>query len=65
MTRTRIIASLSAGQRLSAAEIAQECAIPPKEAQTLLHDMDDAGEVLLRCGLYRLSQAAKAKMGAQ
>ena len=27
-----------------------------------LHAMDDAGEVLMRCGLYRLSEAAKRRV---
>ena len=40
--------------------IARELGLSHRDVQNTLHQMDDAGEVLLRCGWYRLSEATKA-----
>lgn len=41
--------------------MAQE--LPHREVQEVLHQMDDDGEVILRSGWYRLSEAAKMRLG--
>jgi len=33
--------------------------LPHRAVQDTLHQMDDDGDVFLRCGWYRLSEAAK------
>ena len=40
--------------------IARELGLSHRDVQDTLHRMDDAGDVFLRCGWYRLSEAAKA-----
>ena len=57
---TRHLAQMP-GQRCTAAEIAAGIGADPDAVQAELHAMDDAGEVLMRCGLYRLSEAAKRR----
>ncbi len=47
----------------SAEMMAQELGLPHREVQEMLHQMDDAGDVILRCGWYRLSEAAKMRLG--
>ena len=39
--------------------IARELGLPHRAVQDTLHQMDDDGDVFLRCGWYRLSEAAK------
>lgn len=41
---------------LTAAEIAQTLTAPLSDVQSALHDMDDAGAVILRNGFYRASE---------
>lgn len=48
-------------QAASAATIAQEIGAHPREVQELLIKMDDAGDVLMKNGIYRISEAARAK----
>lgn len=43
--------------------MAQELGLPHREVQEVLHQMDDDGEVILRSGWYRLSEAAKMRLG--
>jgi DNA-binding transcriptional regulator PaaX len=40
--------------------IARELGLSHRDVQNTLHRMDDDGDVFLRCGWYRLSEAAKA-----
>jgi hypothetical protein len=43
--------------------MAQELGLPHREVQEMLHQMDDDGDVILRSGWYRLSEAAKMRLG--
>ena len=45
----------------SAGTIAQEIGGHPREVQDLLIEMDDAGDVLMKNGIYRISAAARAR----
>jgi Mn-dependent DtxR family transcriptional regulator len=47
----------------SAEMMAQELGLPHREVQEMLHQMDDDGDVILRSGWYRLSEAAKMRLG--
>ena len=53
--RQEILIHLFNVNRASAGEIAQVTGNSPREVQNLLIQMDDDGEVLMRCGYYRLS----------
>jgi len=44
--------------------IAMETGLGLREVQTTLHAMDDDGDVLMRGGWYRLSEAKKAGRGS-
>lgn len=43
--------------------IAHELDAPQIEVQAALHEMDDAGDVILRNGWYRLGAAARMRLG--
>jgi Mn-dependent DtxR family transcriptional regulator len=43
--------------------MAQELGLSPREVQETLHKMDDDGEVIMRQGWYRLSEAEKKRLG--
>jgi len=43
--------------------MAQELGLSPREVQETLHQMDDDGEVIMRQGWYRISEAAKMRLG--
>ena len=45
----------------SAGEIAQETGHHPREVQLLLIKMDDDGDLLMKKGIYRLSEVAKLR----
>ena len=47
----------------SAEMMAQELGLPRREVQETLHQMDDDGEVIMRQGWYRSSEAAKMRLG--
>jgi len=47
----------------SAEMMAQELGLPHREVQEMLNQMDDDGDVILRSGWYRLSEAAKMRLG--
>ena len=47
----------------SAEMMAEELELPQNEVQKTLHQMDDDGVVILRSGWYRLSEAAKMRLG--
>ena len=42
--------------------IARELGLPNRAVQDTLHQMDDDGDVFLRCGWYRLSEASKTSL---
>jgi predicted transcriptional regulator len=46
----------------SAEMMAQELEQPQDQIQAALHNMDDDGDVILRQGWYRLSEAAKIRL---
>ena len=39
--------------------IADDLGLIPREVQTVLHQMDDDGDVILRGGWYRISEKAR------
>jgi hypothetical protein len=41
--------------------IADDLGLVAREVQTVLHQMDDDGDVILRGGWYRISEAAKQR----
>ena len=43
--------------------MAQELGLSQRQVQETLHKMDDDGEVIMRQGWYRLSEAAKIRLG--
>ena len=45
----------------SAGQIAQETGHHPREVQDLLIQMDDDGDVLMKNGVYRLSEVARLR----
>lgn len=47
----------------SAEMMAQELGLPHREVQEMLHQMDDDGDVIMRSGWYRISEAAKMRLG--
>ena len=48
-------------QSASAGQIAQETGHYPREVQDLLIQMDDDGDVLMKNGVYRLSEVARLR----
>lgn len=56
-TYLRIIPSASAEM------IANDLRLPQREVQEALHQMDDDGDVIMRNGWYRLSEAARFGIG--
>lgn len=56
-----ILIYLFQNESASAGTIAQEIGGHPREVQDLLIEMDDAGEVLMKNGFYRISAAARAR----
>ena len=47
----------------TAAMIAEDLGLECREVQEALHRMDDDGDVILRSGWYRISEAAKMRLG--
>lgn len=43
--------------------MAKDLGLMRREVQKTLHQMDDDGEVIMRQGWYRLSEAAKMRLG--
>lgn len=56
--RNNIITAIADGYN-NAKDIAELLGLNPKAVQYTLIEMDDAGEVLMRNGWYRLSEKAK------
>lgn len=51
-----IVAYLYVTPRATALDIAQAIGEPDRKVQQFLHDMDDSGLVIMKCGWYSLSQ---------
>jgi len=43
--------------------MARDLGLSQREVQETLHQMDDDGEVIMRQGWYRISEAAKMRLG--
>lgn len=56
-----ILRVLRQANALTAGEIAHAVTADRGAVQAALHEMDDAGAVLLRNGFYRLSESERAK----
>jgi len=56
-----ILIYLFQNESASAGKIAQEIGKHPREVQDLLIQMDEDGDVLMRNGIYRISEAARAR----
>lgn len=63
--REKILAYLTIVPSATAEMISSEAGIDPRECQDALHAMDDAGQVIMRQGWYRLSEAEKRGRGAE
>ena len=61
MTLRNKIAETIRDVAASAVEIAEATKADPAEVQATLIEMDDAGDVLMRNGWYRLSEHAKGE----
>ena len=57
--RQTILAYLRIIPAASTDMMARELGLSHRDVQTTLHQMDDDGDVFLRCGWYRLSEKAK------
>ena len=60
--RDTLLAYLRIIPAASAEMMAGDLGLSPREVQDALHQMDDAGDVILRNGWYRLSAAAKQRL---
>ena len=65
MTLRNKIAETIRDVAASAVEIAEATKADPAEVQATLIEMDDAGDVLMRNGWYRLSERAKEQTNDQ
>ena len=45
----------------SAGQVAQITGYQPREVQEMLIEMDDAGDVIMKNGMYRLSEVARQR----
>jgi len=61
--RDTLLAYLRIIPAASAEMMANDLGLSPREVQDALHEMDDAGDVILRNGWYRISAAAKRRLG--
>jgi predicted transcriptional regulator len=61
--RDKLLTYLRIIPAASAEMMAQELNLPQDQVQKTLHQMDDDGEVILRLGWYRISEAAKMGLG--
>lgn len=59
--KQKILIYLFENESALARTIAQEIGADSREVQDLLVQMDDAGDVLMRNGIYRISEAARAR----
>jgi hypothetical protein len=56
-----ILIYLFSNNGASAGDIAMNTGHHPREVQDLLIEMDDAGEVIMRLGFYRLSEVSRLR----
>lgn len=56
-----ILIYLFGAQSASAGEISQNTGNHPREVQELLIEMDDAGDVIMKNGMYRLSEVSRLR----
>jgi Mn-dependent DtxR family transcriptional regulator len=61
--RDKIINYLTVFNRANADQIALDLGLGPREVQEALIEMDDDGTLLMKNGLYRLSEATKKLIG--
>ena len=61
--RDKIINYLTVFIQANADQIALDLGLGPREVQETLIEMDDDGTLLMKNGLYRLSEAAKKLTG--
>jgi Mn-dependent DtxR family transcriptional regulator len=61
--RDKIINYLTVFIRANADQIALDLGLGPREVQETLIEMDDDGTLLMKNGLYRLSEATKKLIG--
>jgi len=57
--RDKLLAYLRIVPSADAEMMAQDLGLSRRDVQTELHKMDDPGDVIMRCGWYRLSEKAK------
>jgi predicted transcriptional regulator len=61
--RDKIINYLSVFSLANADQIAMDLGLGPREVQETLIEMDDDGSLLMKNGLYRLSEVTRKKLG--
>jgi len=54
-----ILSAIGQANALTASEIARDIGAHRDQVQAALHQMDDAGQVIIKNGFYRLAEAAK------
>jgi len=54
-----ILSALRRANALTASEVARDIEAHRGQVQAALHEMDDAGQVIMRNGFYRLAEAAR------
>lgn len=59
--KQEILIYLFQNERASAGTIAQEIGRHPREVQDLLIQMDDDGDVLMKNGIYKISEVSRAR----
>ena len=63
--RDKIINYLSVFSRANADQIALDLGLGPREVQETLIEMDDDGTLLMKNGLYRLSEVTRKKLAGR
>jgi len=61
--RDKIISYLTVFSRANADQIALDLGLGPRDVQETLIEMDDDGTLLMKNGLYRLSEVTRKKLG--
>jgi predicted transcriptional regulator len=63
--RDKIINYLTVFSRANADQIALDLGLGPREVQETLIEMDDDGTLLMKNGLYRLSEVTRKKLAGR
>jgi len=63
LLQQNILRALRQANALTASEIARDIEAHRDQVQAALHAMDDAGQVIMRNGFYRLAEAARQAKG--